>query len=78
MAASDVKLPSSTVANPILLWLIQNGWEEPGWGRMPINQVVIGLMLNDIGDKLTDPALKEQVRHIAQTVVGANASRLVK
>ena len=71
-------LPVATVTNPILLWLFKHGWEDPEWGRMPINQVTLGLALHDLGAKLADRDLQEQVRAIAQKVVAENAQRVVK
>jgi hypothetical protein len=52
-------LSIATVTNPILLWLFKHGWEDPGWGHMPINQVTLGLALHDLGAKIADHALSE-------------------
>jgi len=71
-------LPIATVTNPILLWLFKHGWEDPSWGHMPINQVTLGLILHDLGTKLADPALQEQVQAIAQKVVAENTRHIVK
>ena len=71
-------LPIDTVRNPILLWLFKHGWEDPGWGQMPINQVALGLVLHDVASKLADKALQEQVQAIAEKVVAKNAQRAVK
>ena len=71
-------LPVASVTNPILLWLFKQGWEDPEWGRKSINQVTLGLALHDIGAKLADRALQEQVQAIAQKVVAENAQHIVK
>jgi len=71
-------LPIAAVTNPILLWLFKHGWEDPDWGQMPINQVALGLVLHDLGNRLADRALQEQVKAIAQKVVAENAQRIAK
>ena len=48
MAEFLTHLPIATVTNPILLWLFKHGWEDPGWGHLPINQVALGLVLHDL------------------------------
>lgn len=71
-------LPTASVTNPILLWLFKHGWEDPEWGRMPLNQVTLGLALHDLGAKIADRDLSAQIQAIAQKVVAENAQRVVK
>ncbi len=72
------KIPFASVTNPILLWLFKHGWEDPNWGHLPVNQVALGLILHDLGNKLADRALQEQVQEIAQKVITENARSVVK
>lgn len=72
------KLPTATITNPILLWLFKNGWEDPSWGQLPVNQVALGLILHDLGNKLADRNLQEQIHEIAQKIVVDNARSVVK
>ncbi len=72
------KLPAATITNPILLWLFKNGWEEPSWGQLPVNQVALGLILHDLGNKVTDRDLQKQIHEIAQKIVVDNARSVVK
>lgn len=72
------KLPAATVTNPILLWLFKQGWEDPGWGHLPVNQVALGLILHDLGNKLADREMQEQVLQIAEKVIATNACSVVK
>lgn len=72
------KLPTASVTNPILLWLFKQGWEDPGWGHLPVNQVALGLILHDLGNKLSDRELQEQVLEIAEKVIATNACSVVK
>jgi len=78
MSEFTAHVPVATVTNPVLLWLFKHGWEDPSWGRMPINQVALGLVLHEISTKIADQALQEQVQVIAEKVVTANAQRAVK
>jgi hypothetical protein len=78
MTDFNVKLPAATITNPILLWLFKQGWEDPGWGQLPVNQVALGLILHDLGNKLADRALQEQVQDLAQKVIIENARSVAK
>lgn len=78
MAEFVAHLPTLSVTNPIWLWLFNHGWEDPGWGRMPINQVALGLALHEIGTRLANRELQGQVQAIAQKVVAENAQHAVK
>jgi hypothetical protein len=73
-----IELPTLVVTNPVLLWLFNHGWEDPGWGQLPINQIALGLALQDLSIKLSDRALREQVQSIAQKVVADNAQHVLK
>lgn len=77
MTDLTAKIAFSAVTNPILLWLFKHGWEDPNWGNLPVNQVALGLILHDLGSKLADPALQEQVQEIAQKVITENAKSVI-
>jgi hypothetical protein len=64
---------SPTGTNPILLRLFKLGWDDPSWGQLPVNQVAIGMILRDLGYKLADRSLQEQVQEIAQKIIIDNA-----
>ena len=70
MTDFNFHLPTLVVTNPILLWLFKHGWEDPGWGHMPSNQIALGLILHDLGNKVADRDLQEQVQAIAQKISG--------
>lgn len=73
-----VETPSLSVTNPILLWLFKHGWEDPNWGRLPTNQVALGLILNELSHRLANPALREQVASAAQKIVAENAQAALR
>lgn len=78
MAEFDIKIPLAAVINPVLLWLFRHGWEDPGWSAQPVNQVALGLAIHDLGSKIADHSIQEQVQALAQKVVATNAQRIVK
>ncbi|MDA1343745.1 MAG: hypothetical protein O2966_07820 [Proteobacteria bacterium] len=78
MTYLTAKIAFSAVTNPILLWLFKHGWADPARGNLPANQVAIGLILHDLGSKLTDPALQEQAQEIAQKVITENSRSVIK
>ena len=70
-------LPGVTVTNPIFLWLFKQGWEDPGWGNLPVNQIALGLILHDLSNKLADRTLQNQLQEIAEQVISKNATKAV-
>lgn len=78
MAELTFHQPLLSVTNPILLWLYKHGWEDPEWGKMPINQVALGLALHELSSKVADRELQTQLRTIANKVVAENAQRATK
>lgn len=78
MTEITAHLPVATVTNPILLWLFKNGWEDPSWGKLPINQATLGLVLHELSTKVADHSLQEQIQGIATKLVTENAQKVVK
>lgn len=72
------ELPVSNVTNPVLHWLFKHEWGYPGWGHRPINQVALGLALNDLGKKLADRTLQEEVQALAQKIIVENVRSVTK
>jgi rhamnogalacturonyl hydrolase YesR len=72
------KLPVSTVTNPVLHWLFKHEWQDPGWAHRPVNQIALGLVLNDLSNKLADRALQEQAQALAQKVIAENVRSVTK
>ncbi len=66
------------VSNPILRWLAEHGWEDPGWGNMAMYQVTVGLALHEISTKIADRELQGQIQAIAQKIVLENAQQVVR
>ncbi len=73
MPDTSFHMPISVVNNPILLWLFKHGWEDPSWGRLPINQAALGLALHGLSEKVASRELQAQLQGIAQKMVAENA-----
>jgi hypothetical protein len=71
-------VPSLAVTNPIWLWLFKHGWEDPSWGRLPINQAALGLALHGISERVADRRLQADLQKIAQAMVSENAREAVE
>lgn len=71
-------VPALAVTNPIWLWLFKHGWEDPSWGRLPINQAALGLALHGLAERVADRRLQGELVKIAQTIVSQNAREAVE
>jgi hypothetical protein len=69
---------TTTVTNPILLWLFRHGWEDPGWGHSRMDQITIGLAIHDLAAKLDDERLGLEIRQMAQKHVAKIAQEIAK
>lgn len=64
------------VTNPVWLWFFAHGWEDPGWGKTPISQVVIASCIHELSNRLTDTVLREQVHAVAAKAISQAASAM--
>lgn len=78
MTDFNFNVPALAVTNPIWLWLFKHGWEDPSWGRLPINQVALGLALHGIAERVADRRLQGELVKIAQTMVTQHAREAVE
>lgn len=78
MGDFNFNVPALAVTNPILLWLFKHGWEDPSWGRLPINQAALGLALHGISERVADRRLQGELQKIAQAMVSQNAREVVE
>ncbi len=70
--------PVLTVTNPVLLWLFRHGWEDPDWGRRPMDQLTIALAIHDLAAKMEDEDTRKQIQRIAAKEVTKVAQIVVK
>ena len=65
--------PQIRVTNPVLLWLIAHGWEEPVPPTGPMSQVTVGLAIHEIASKVNDEAARKAIKSAAAGVIAKNA-----
>jgi len=53
-------------------------WEDPGWGRTPINQVLVGLTIRQLADGLEDSSLRSQIQHAADEAIAKHTPQLAR
>ena len=56
----------------------QGKWEDPGWGRMPINQVLTGLAIRELANGIEDPELRGAIQAATDRAVVKNAQGVAK
>ncbi|BBJ24334.1 hypothetical protein [Candidatus Nitrotoga sp. AM1P] len=53
-------------------------WEDPEWGRRPVNQILVSLAIRELANGIQDAETREQIHTITDKVVSINAQRVVK
>ncbi len=52
-------------------------WEDPEWGRRPVNQILVSLAIRELANGIQDAETREQIHNITDKVVSINAQRVV-
>lgn len=53
-------------------------WEDPEWGRRPVNQILVSLAIRELANGIQDSETRDQIHTITDKVVSLNAQRVVK
>ncbi|MES2105388.1 MAG: hypothetical protein V4634_15305 [Pseudomonadota bacterium] len=53
-------------------------WEDPEWGRMPVNQLLIGLAVKELANGINDVELKGHIQSAAEKVVAKNSQSVAR
>jgi hypothetical protein len=53
-------------------------WEDPEWGRMPVNQVLIGLAIRELASGVEDGELRGQIQGVSEKVIAKNSPNLAR
>jgi len=48
-------------------------WEDPEWGRRPVNQLLIGLTIRELADGLGDKEVRAQIQGAVDRAIAVNA-----
>ena len=53
-------------------------WEDPEWGRRPVNQILVSLALRELANGIQDSEAREQLHTITDKIISINAQRVAK
>ena len=53
-------------------------WEDPEWGRMPVNQLLVGLAIRGLAEGIQDAAIRAQIHGAANKVIAKNSQDVAK
>jgi len=48
-------------------------WEDPEWGRMPINQILVGLAIRELANGILDTEVRSQIHAAADRAIAKQA-----
>ncbi|MES2073859.1 MAG: hypothetical protein V4488_26130 [Pseudomonadota bacterium] len=48
-------------------------WEDPEWGKQPVNQLLIGLAVKELANGIHDVELKGHIQSAAEKLVTKNS-----
>jgi len=76
MGNFEFRIPELMVTNPILLWLFNHGWEEPGWGQTDANQLTLALAINQLAGRFTDTATRAAIQSATARAVASLSQKI--
>ena len=53
-------------------------WEDPEWGRMPVNQLLIGVAIRELAEGIGDATIRGQVQTAANKAIAKNSQGTTK
>ncbi len=53
-------------------------WEDPEWGRMPANQILIALAVRDLASAIQDADLRTQMHAAADKAIALNSHAVAR
>lgn len=53
-------------------------WEDPEWGRMPVNQLLIGVAIRELAGGIENAEMRSQVHSAVDKVIAHNAPNVGK
>ena len=63
--------------NPIALWIAIHGGCDPLGAKRPIDQVTIGLAIDELAECITDDAARKSIKTSAAGIVAKSAQSVV-
>jgi hypothetical protein len=53
-------------------------WEDPNWGRTPINQVLVGVTIRPLAEGLEDSTLRNQIQNAANEAIAKHTPQVAR
>jgi hypothetical protein len=53
-------------------------WEDPNWGRTPINQVLVGVTIRQLAEGLEDSSLRNQIQNAANEAIAKHTPQVAR
>jgi len=53
-------------------------WEDPEWGKLPVNQLLIGLAIRELSSRLQDPEVRNVIHTAADRTIAKNGQSMAK
>ena len=53
-------------------------WEDPDWGKTPVNQLLVGLVIRELSNGLQDGEIRGQLQALTDKVISRNAQGVAK
>ena len=69
----------STAARDFILHItnyFHGHWEDPEWGKRPVNQVLVGLTIRELASGLEDASLRRQIENAASEAIAKNTQQV--
>lgn len=57
---------------------LRGHWEDPEWGRLPSNQILIALAVRDLASGIQDTELRTQMHAAADKAIALNSSAIAR
>ena len=77
MGNFELRIPELVVRDPILLWLFNHGWEEPGWGQTDANQLTLAVAINQLAARFTDAGTRTAIQSATSKAVSSLSQKIV-
>jgi hypothetical protein len=72
----NTRVPAWAVLNPILIRLYELGWEDPGWGRIPADQISLIATIHRLAEQIENGAVKKKFQGLAADAIAETAAKM--
>jgi hypothetical protein len=77
MGNFEMRIPELVVRDPILLWLFNHGWEDPGWGQTEANQLTLAVAIHQLAGRFADAGTRAAIQAATAKAVSSLSQKVV-